>query len=458
MKSKISLEAFHSMPVSQAVVKNALPAMITMLMFLVYNLADTLFIGMTKNPYLVASISLCMPLFMAFTAFANIFGMGGTSVISRAMGENRCQYAKRVSSFCTWTGLAVGVILSAVFLLFSKPILNGLGASSNTLAFAQDYLRIVAFSGPFILLSGTFSKILMADGQPKKAMMGSTLGNLLNLILDPIFILWFHWGIIGAAVATLISNIISAGYYIFYFLKYKNLSSLSINIKDYSAKDKICFNVLSIGIPAALGALIMGVSTMFINKFMAGYGDMALAGIGVATKITMITSMICMGIGQGVQPLLGYCIGAKDTEHYYKTLRFSLIFALLVGVAMTLLCYLFTGQIVGAFLSDEKAFDYAFKFGRIFLTTSSLFGVFYVLVNSLQAMGAAIPALIVNISRQGLIFIPTMYALNMLIGIDGLAWAQPVADILSLVLVAILSGVTSKKRLKKIEVVIDDRK
>ncbi len=435
------------MPVSQAVMKNALPAMVTMLMFLAYNLADTLFVGMTGDPYQVAAISLCMPLFMLFTACANIFGMGGTSVIARAAGQGRHDYIRNVSSFCTWTGAGIGVVLAAMYLLFSDPILNTLGASSGTFTFAQSYLQIIALSGPFALLSGIFSKLLMADGQPKKAMTGSTLGNLINVILDPLFILVFHWGITGAALATLLSNIFAAGYYFVYFAKCRNESSLSIRVKDYSARSGICSSVLSIGIPAALGALIMGASTMFINNLMAGYGDMALAGIGVASKITMITGMICMGIGQGVQPLLGYSIGAKDSKRYHETLRFSLLYASVVGVVMTLACYVFTGQIVGAFLSDGNAYAYAFEFGRIYLTTSFLFGIFYVLVNSLQAMGAALAALIVNISRQGLIFIPTMYAWNALVGINGVVWAQPVADVLSIALVAVLSVAASKKKL-----------
>ena len=445
MKSKISLETFNKLPVSQAVVKNAVPAMLTMLMFLIYNLADTLFIGMTHDAYQVAAISLTTPLFMMFTAFANIFGMGGLSVISRAMGEQKTDYARKVSSFCTWMAVGVGVLLAAVFLIFARPILNGLGASSDTLPLAHSYLCIVTFSGPFTMMSGAFSKLLMADGQPKKAMMGSMLGNLLNIVLDPIFILAFHWNIAGAAIATLISNVIAAAYYILYFMR--NDSSLSINIKDFSARDKICTSVLAIGIPAALGALVMGVSTMFVNRLMASYGDMALAGIGVAMKITMITGMLCTGIGQGIQPLLGYCVGAKDLNRYKETLKFSLLFAFAVSIAMTVLCYLFTGQIVGAFLTEADAFDYAFRFGRIFLSTSALFGVFYVLLNSLQAMGAAVPALIVNISRQGLIYIPVLYILNATVGVNGLAWAQPVADVLSLVLVAGLSVANSRKRL-----------
>lgn len=444
---KMSLEEYNAMPVKAAVSKNAIPAMCTMLLVLVYNLADTLFIGMTHDPLQLAAISLTTPLFMMFSAVSNIFGMGGTSVISRAMGEKRTEYTKKVSSFCMWTATAIGIILAAVFCIFAEPILKALGASQDTLPLAYSYLVIVAFSGPFSMISGTFSKILTAEGQPKKAMTGISMGNLLNIILDPIFILGFHWGVAGAAIATLISNIVAAGYYLWYFLSKK--SSLSIRLKDYSAKDKICTGVLSIGIPAALGSMIMGVSVMIVNSLMSGYGDMALAGSGVATKVTMVTGMLCIGIGQGVQPLLGYCVGAKNWKRYKETFRFSLVFAFIVGVIMTGLCYIFTPQIVGAFLTDNNAYDYAFRFSRILLTTSALFGIFYVFQNSLQAMGAAVSALLVNISRQGLIYIPLVYVMNSILGVNGLLWAQPIADILSLILAVVLYYISYGKKVRQ---------
>ena len=444
---KMSLEEYNAMPVKAAVSKNAIPAMCTMLLVLVYNLADTLFIGMTHDPLQLAAISLTTPLFMMFSAVSNIFGMGGTSVISRAMGEKRTEYTKKVSSFCMWTATAIGIILAAVFCIFAEPILKALGASQDTLPLAYSYLVIVAFSGPFSMISGTFSKILTAEGQPKKAMTGISMGNLLNIILDPIFILGFHWGVAGAAIAALINNIVAAGYYLWYFLSKK--SSLSIRLKDYSAKDKICSGVLSIGIPAALGSMIMGVSVMIVNSLMSGYGDMALAGSGVATKVTMVTGMLCIGIGQGVQPLLGYCVGAKSWKRYKETFRFSLIFAFIVGVIMTGLCYIFTPQIVGAFLTDNNAYDYAFRFSRILLTTSALFGIFYVFQNSLQAMGAAVSALLVNISRQGLIYIPLVYVMNSILGVNGLLWAQPIADILSLILAVVLYYISYGKKVRQ---------
>ena len=193
----------------------------------------------------------------------------------------------------------------------------------------------------------------------------------------------------------------------------------------------------------------MSISQIIMNGIMAGYGDMALAGIGVAMKVTMITGMIAMGIGQGVQPLLGYCVGAKNWERYKKILQFSLCFAFIIGLVMTILCYLFTNQIVSAFLTDKNAFDFAFGFARILLVTSSLFGVFYVLTNALQAMGAATASLIINLSRQGLIYVPTLYILNAVFGVTGLVWAQPVADILSMIIAIGLYAVTFKRAAEK---------
>lgn len=171
---------------------------------------------------------------------------------------------------------------------------------------------------------------------------------------------------------------------------------------------------------------------------MAEYGDMAIAGMGVAMKVVTITGMVCMGLGQGVQPLLGFCVGAKLWDRFRKVFRFSLTFALILGGALTILCYVFAGQIVSAFLSDPEAYSYAVQFSRILLSTSWLFGVFYVLTNSLQAMGAATASQVINLSRQGLIFIPALFIMKALIGLTGLVWAQPVADLISIVIAAIL--------------------
>lgn len=427
------MDAFRSMPVGRAVLKNAVPAMAAMLMVLVYNLADTFFIGQTHDDILVAAVSLATPVFLIFMAVGTVFGIGGTSVISRALGEGRRDYARQVCSFCMWSCVGVGIVLSALFLLFMDPILALVGASADTWEPTKTYLTIVALCGPFVLIANCYNNVIRAEGESTKAMMGQVIGNLTNVVLDPIMILTFDWGIAGAAIATVIGNVVGAGYYILYFLRGR--STLSVHPRDFRAGDGVCSGVLSIGIPASLGSLLMSLSQIVVNSRMAGYGDMALAGIGVAMKVTMITGMLCIGFGQGVQPLLGYCVGAGLRDRFQKVMRFSLWSALALSVVMTAACYLLTGQIVSAFLTEAEAYDYAVRFVYILLTTSVLFGVFYVFSNALQAMGAATEALVVNLSRQGIIYIPALFLLEAVMGADGLVWAQPVADVLSTLLV-----------------------
>ena len=312
MTNSNAVEIFEKAPVPKAVLKNALPAMAAMLMVLIYNLADTFFIGQTHDDILVAAVSLATPVFLIFMAVGTVFGMGGTSVISRALGEGRAEYAKKVCPFCMWGCVVVGIAMSALFLIFMDNILALIGASANTWEPAKTYLTIVALGGPFVLISNCYSNVVRAEGNSAQAMAGQLLGNLANVVLDPVMILGFRWGIAGAAIATVLGNVLGAGYYILYFIRGK--STLSIRLRDFSVKDKICSGVLAIGIPASLGSLLMSVSQMIVNAQMANYDDMAVAGIGVAMKVTMMTGMVCIGFGQGIQPLLGYCVGAKLWE------------------------------------------------------------------------------------------------------------------------------------------------
>lgn len=447
MKKETTLDEFAAMPVQKAVIKNAVPAIAAMLMVLIYNLADTFFIGQTHDALQVAAVSLAAPVFLLFTAIGTIFGVGGTSVIARAMGEGRRDYARKVSSFCMWSCVAVGILMSVLLWLFLDPLLAMVGASENTWTFAKDYLNIVIGSGPFVLISNCYSNVLRAEGRVNEAMQGAMLGNLINVVLDPVMILMFGWGIIGAAVATVIGNVVAAVFYIVYFLRGKSI--LSISIKDFRMKDKICTSVLAIGIPASIGSVLMSVSQMIANGLMSAYGDMSVAGLGVAMKVVMIIGMICIGLGQGIQPLLGYFVGAENWEKYKEVFRFSMIFAFLVSFVMTTFCYLFTEPIVRIFLTEENAFVYGVRFSRILLSTNILFGIFYVMINALQAMGAAMASLIVNISRQGLIYIPTLFVLNMLLQEDGILWAQPVADVCSVALAALLNWWMMRKMTAK---------
>lgn len=431
-----NLETFRSAKVSTAVFKNAIPAMVAMLMVLVYNLADTFFIGQTHDDLQVAAVSLCTPVFLLFMALGTVFGLGGTSVISRAMGQGRTEYAKKVSAFCMWGCVGVGVVVSLLFWVCIDPMLTLMGASADTWDYAKSYMVIVTACGPFVLVSNCYANVIRAEGQPNVAMMGMLIGNLTNVVLDPIMILTFGWDIEGAAIATVIGNVVAALYYLLYFRK--GTSMLSIHPRDFTVKEGVCKEVLAIGIPASLASLLMSISQIIMNSCMAQYGDMAVAGVGVAMKVTMMTGMMCIGLGQGVQPLLGFCVGAKNWDRFRKCLGFSLGFAFVLSAVLTGVCFIFTEQIVRVFLTEAAAFEYGFQFSRILLSTSFLFGVFYVLTNTLQAMGAATPSLIINLSRQGLLYIPSLFILEAILGANGLIWAQPVVDVLSMLLAVAL--------------------
>lgn len=432
MNEQNRIEQFRSGKISSVVFKNSIPAMIAMVMVMVYNLADTFFIGQTNDDLQVAAVSMCTPVFLLFMAVGTAFGLGGTSVIARALGEERMDYVKKVSSFCLWCCVVLGVVVSCLFWLFMDQLLLLIGISPEIWDYAKTYMVIVTACGPFALISNCYSSVLRSEGQANVSMVGMLMGNVVNLILDPIMILWFDWGIAGAAIATVIGNVLAAGYYLLYFRK--GTSVLSIHPRYFTVKEGICKNVLAIGVPASLANLLMSVSQIVLNGRMTQYGDMAVAGIGVASKVIMMTGVLCIGLGQGVQPILGYCVGAKNWGRFKKVLGFSTVFSIVVSVIMTGVCYLFVEPIVRTVLTEQAAFDSGCHFARIFLTTGFLFGIFYVFSNTIQAMGAAKSSLVINLSRQGIIFIPALFILEAIMGMDGLVWAQPVVDVLSVLL------------------------
>ena len=427
-----AIETFKTDPIPRIVIKNSIPALIAMIMVMVYNLADTFFLGLTHNDLQVTAVSFATPLFMIFMSLGTLFGVGGTSVISRALGEGKTEYAKKASSFCMWACVAVGAVFMAILWVFLDDVTVMLGASENSIGLTKEYLRIAIGCGIFSMISNCFSSIVRTEGEAMKAMTGTLIGNLLNMILDPIFILGFGWGVTGAAAATVIGNAVAAGYYLLYF--FKGSSALSISPKYFSVKDGILSGVLSVGISASLANLLVSVSSIVVNAQLSKFesGDMLVAGYGVTAKVIMIVTLIGIGIGSGVQPFLGYCYGAKEKERLVGGIRFSALFGLAFCAVISPLCYLFAEPIVKVFLTDMTALESGVHFTRILMSTAWLIGAFAICQNTLQAVGAATPALLASVFRQGVIFIPAVFLMKALIGVDGLIWAQPIADVLSL--------------------------
>ena len=447
MKDK-STELFQNASVPKAVLSNIIPSIISMMMVLLYNLADTFFIGKTKDAYMVAAVSVATPAFLFFMAVGMLFGIGGTSLISRMLGEGNEEKAKKTSSFCFWTGLVIGVVSMVLIWIFVKPVCRMIGASADTIGYASQYLNIVAAGIPFLILSNSFSNIIRAEGNAKVAMAGMVFGNMMNIVLDPILILGFHWNVAGAAIAPTLSNMISAIFYICHLLSRRTM--LSLRLSDYRVRGGIAAGVLSIGIPASLNSLLRSTSNILVNNMMAGYGDMALAGLGVAMKVNMIVVMLLIGLGTGIQPLLGYCYGAGNGKRYMDVLKFSLCLAFGMSAVMTIICYWGAGPLVTAFLDNGDAFGFGMSFARIYILSGPIMGILFVLINAIQATGAAMPALILSVSRQGLLYIPILFTFHhVLHSAATLALAQPVTDYLSVVLAAWLFAITYRKYIRK---------
>lgn len=440
-------EIFRDAPVPKAVISNIIPSIISMIMVLVYNLADTFFIGQTKDALMVAAVSIATPVFLLFMAVGMLFGIGGTSLISRMLGEGNESKARHTSAFCFWSGLSIGIVAAVLILVFAKPICIAVGASEDTLAYAQQYLSIVAFGIPFLIISNSFSNIIRAEGNAKTAMTGMVVGNLLNIVLDPIMILFFHWNVAGAAIATVIGNVFSAVFYIAHMTSKK--SPLSIHPHDYRISDRIASGVLAIGIPASLNSILMSCSNILINNVMMRYGDMAVAGLGVAMKVNMIVVMLLIGLGTGIQPLLGYCYGAGNRKRYLAVLKFSLCLAFCLSLVMTVICYCGAGPLVTAFLDNADAFSFGMSFARIYIYSGPIMGILFVLINAIQSTGAAIPALILSVSRQGLLYIPILTLFSHIFHTPQLiAMAQPITDYLSVLLAVVLFLITYKTYFK----------
>ena len=427
-----------SLSVRRQAIANIIPAIVVEIMMLIYNLADTFFIAQTHDPLQLAAVSLAAPVFLVLIAMGIIFMAGAMSFISRSLGAGRKDRADNIASFCVWGSLATGAVMAVVFMFFIEKILRAIGASPETFRLAHSYLSIVVASAPFVLFSMSCGGIMRAENHASGAMLGQIFGNMLNVVLDPIMILYFGWGITGAAIATSVSIVVGAMYYAGYFLTGR--STISIHIKHFKISEGIAWGVLAIGIPACLDLWLMSIAQIIMNSLMSAYGDMAVAAAGVVMRIDQITGLFAMGAGQGIQPLLGFCVGAEDWQRYRAMLKFALNFTITLSLMMIAGCYLFTKNIVSIFLSEPQAFSYAVKFLHIKLSSSILFAVFFIFINALQAMGAGKASLILSVCRQLVLYMPLLFIMNHFFGEYGIIWALPIAELLSLVQTVIIYG------------------
>ena len=333
------------------------------------------------------------------------------------------------------------------------------GASDNSIDFACDYLFWIALGAPFIVVAIMAGNLIRGEGAARQSMLGMVIGQLVNIVLDPIFILskgdalfgfslpfGLGMGVSGAAIATVLGNVVSVLYFLIYFLRGRSI--LSITPKRYSAKNGIFRGVISVGAPAALNNLLMSVSNIVINMFLANYGDEAVAAMGVAMKANMLVVMLQLGLAQGIQPLVGYCYGAKNYDRMKKSMHFAMACNLAIGISVSVFYIFARRRVIGVFIENDKVIEYGINMLTALMSAGSVLGILFVINFSFQGMGKGVQSLLLAVGRQGIVYLPMLFILDSIAGLDGLIWAQPTADFICITAALIMYRSVTKK-LKK---------
>lgn len=360
-------ELFTTMPVGRAVAKLAIPTVVSQIIVILYGLADTFFIGQIGDPNQIAALSITFPIYTLLTAVANLFGIGANSIIARSLGQNDELTAKKASSFSFWAGLAVTLVLSVLLAIFMQPVLLFFGADEFTLGFTTDYLFWVFVIGGIPTVAGlVLGHLVRAVGKTKEAGIGLTIGGVMNIILDPIFIFVFHMDVAGAAVATMLSNAISMVYFFVVLAKMRKSTVLTLSPKYFSLEKKVAWGTLSVGFPAAISVLLVSVSISLLNGLLLKHesGNILSAAYGVTSKCGTIALHISIGIAQGVMPLIGYSYGAKDHKRVHAVCRLSFIILFIFSVVFLAIVQLIPDTIVRLFIDHEETISVGGAFMR----------------------------------------------------------------------------------------------
>lgn len=430
------LDVLDSMPVNRAIWTLALPTIAAMLVQVIYNMADTFFIGKLNNPDMVAAVSIAFPIFMILQAFGNVFAIGGASLISRLLGKGLTGDASRAGSISFWSALAVCTGVAVAGLVFVEPILAFCGASTDTMGFAKSYMVIILLGSPLIGMQMALSGLLRSEGATREAMVGMMAGSILNIILDPIFILWLGMGVAGAAVATVIGNMVGFGYYMAFYLCKRGVISLSPRL--FRLEAAVYKEILKIGIPASIGMILMGIGFAWANVFAAGFGDDVVAANGVVMRVTGVAVMLTMGLAFGCQPLMGYSYGARKYDRLTATIKRAMVIGTVICTGFAVLYFVFADLWIMAFINDAGVIGLGAVILRAHALAIPMLGVEMILVVMFQSLGKAMESLVLSVGRQGLFFVPALYALSLTWGFHGFIFALPAADVATTLLAVAL--------------------
>lgn len=422
-------ELFEKAPVKQAIIALVVPTIISQLITVVYNMADTFFIGQIGDPNQVAAASLCMPMFLLLTGCANLFGIGGSSLISRCLGTGETDKARNVAAFSIWTATSVAFIYGIIIYLARPAVLPMVGANAATYDYCSQYLFwTVTIGGIPTVLNALLAHLVRSEGHSRQASIGMAMGGILNIFLDPLFIQFFGLQVAGAAIATMLSNLAATVYFIMLIRSKDGASVISLNPRCYSVKMGIPKEVLLVGLPSCMMNFMGVFSNITMNRLMASYCNEAVAGIGIAKKVDMLAFAIATGMSQGVLPLIGYNYSAKNYKRMMESIKTTFKYSLFVATAGTVFLITCAGPLVRAFIDDPLTVQYGQLFQRIICITTPCVSITMIIITMFQSTGKKLQPLMLSMLRKGGLDIPVMIIMNSLVGVNGIAWATPIAD------------------------------
>lgn len=426
---------FSEMPVRRAILTLAIPTVISQLITVVYNMADTFFIGQLGDPRQVAAATVAMPCFMFLTAFANLFGLGGSSLISRCLGSGNRERAMRCASFCIWTGAAAALVYGLLVMLAEPVLLPILGASQETWTYCEQYIFWTIGVGAVpTVMNAELAHLIRAEGYSKPAGFGVAFGGILNILLDPLFIFGFKMDIAGAAIATMLSNLIATGYFLLFLYRIRKSTVITPDPRKFTLREKIPVEVLTVGMPGFTMTMMSTVSNTVLNHIVAGYSSATIAGMGIAKKIDLLAYAIAQGMTQGVLPLIGYNYSSGNRPRMKQAIRTALLYSLLVACVGALLLWFLAVPITRGFISNEDTVRYGQSFLRIICLACPSTAINFMVITIFQATGKRLQPLLLSLLRKGSLDVVFVITLNRLVGVDGIAWATPLADWLALLI------------------------
>ena len=428
-------EIFETLPVPRAVMAMALPTIFSQIIVLIYNMADTLYLGRTNNPYMVAGASLILPVFNICLSLAGLTGIGGGALISRLLGEGRDDEARRVSCFSFYLSIGITAVFSLAMFAFMEPALGLLGASENTFGYARQYaMCVIVLGGIPTVLSNVMSNLIRSVGASKEAGFGITMGGIINIALDPLFmfvLLPRGSEVLGVGIATLIANCIACAYFFTVIWRMRGKAPIGFGLGCGLPERASIRSIFNVGMPSAVGTLLFDIDYVIIDKLMAAYGDIALAAVGIVLKAERLPLNVGIGICQGMLPIVAYNYSARNRARMYSTIRFSLWIGLAVGAVSIALYEAFAGGIMRAFIPDAQTVLLGTDFLRIrCLATPLMFASFFT-VHVFQGFGEGGKSLFLAVTRWAVFNIPMLFVLNRLIGMYGIVWTQVCADALT---------------------------